>query len=169
MAAGNVLLNIMLVWILPANGFGIAAASLVGQALGAGDIDDAKAWAWQVVRIAVLVVGILALPALFFPNLILAVFLHDPHTLALAQTPLRLIAVLMTVESMSIVLLNAHYGAGHSQRVMAITLPFQWGLLLPTAYVYWADSRTRLSRSLDTVRDVSAGSGRGLCLELGER
>ena len=48
LAAGNVLVNVMLVWILPANGFGLAAASLVGQALGAGDQPAAKAWAWHV-------------------------------------------------------------------------------------------------------------------------
>ena len=135
LAAGNVLLNIMLAWILPANGFGIAAASLVGQSLGAGHTQDAKAWAWQVARIAMLVVSLLALPALLFPNPFLSVFLHDPHTLALAHTPLRLIAFLMTFESMGIVLVNAHFGAGHSRRVMEIMLPFQWGLFLPTAYL----------------------------------
>ena len=135
LAAGSVLLNIMLVWILPANGFGIAAASLVGQSLGAGEADTAKAWTWQVARIAVLVVSLLALPAVLFPDPFLSVFLHDPHTLALAYTPLRLIAALMTFESASIVLLNSHYGAGHSRRVMEITLPFQWGLFLPAAYL----------------------------------
>jgi MATE family multidrug resistance protein len=135
LAAGNVLLNIMLAWILPANGFGLAAASLIGQTLGAGEKREAKMWAWQVARITMCVVGGLALPALLFPDLFLSVFLHDPNTLALARTPLRLVAALMTIEALGIVLVNSHYGAGHSRRVLAITTPFQWGLFLPAAYL----------------------------------
>ena len=69
LAAGHVLSNLLLLWMLLTNGFGLAAASLVGQALGAGDARDARAWAWQVVRMALVVVGALALPALFFPDL----------------------------------------------------------------------------------------------------
>ena len=65
----------------------------------------------------------------------LSVFLHDPNTLALARTPLRLVAALMTIEALGIVLVNSHYGAGHSRRVLAITTPFQWGLFLPAAYL----------------------------------
>ena len=135
LAAGNVLLNIMLAWILPANGFGLAAASLIGQALGAGEKREAKMWAWHVARITMGVATCLALPVLLFPDIFLSVFLHDPDTLALARTPLRLVAGFMTIEALGIVLVNSHYGAGNGRRVLAITFPFQWGLFLPAAYL----------------------------------
>ncbi len=51
LAASNVLVQLLLVAILPGVGFGMAAASLVGQALGRGDRDDAVRWGWDVVRL----------------------------------------------------------------------------------------------------------------------
>ena len=44
LAAGHVLSNLLLLWLLLTNGFGLAAAALVGQALGAGDVPAARAW-----------------------------------------------------------------------------------------------------------------------------
>ena len=44
-------------------GFGLAAASLAGQALGRGDPEDAKQWGWDVTKIAIRVVAALSLPA----------------------------------------------------------------------------------------------------------
>lgn len=135
LAAGHVLSNLLLLWMLLTNGFGLAAASLVGQALGAGDAQDARAWAWQVVRIAIVVVGALALPALFFPDLFLSVFLRDPATLALARFPLQITAATMALEVIGMVLMNAHYGAGHSRQVMVISLAMQWCFFLPVAFI----------------------------------
>ena len=135
LAAGHVLSNLLLLWMLLSNGFGLAAASLVGQALGAGDAEDAHAWAWQVVRIAVVCVGLLALPAVLVPDLFLGLFLRDPATLGLARLPLQITALTMALEVIGMVLMNAHYGAGHSRRVMVISLAMQWCFFLPIAFL----------------------------------
>ena len=104
LAAGHVLSNLLLFWMLLTNGFGLAAASLVGQALGAGAVDEARAWAWLVVRLAMVCVGLLALPAVLVPDAFLGLFLRDPTTLDLARLPLQLTAATMA--------LHRHYGAG---------------------------------------------------------
>ncbi len=135
LAAGHVLSNLLLLWMLLSNGFGLAAASLVGQALGAGDAEDAHAWAWQVVRIAMVCVGLLALPAVLVPDLFLGLFLRDPATLGLARLPLQITAITMALEVIGMVLMNAHYGAGHSRRVMVISLAMQWCFFLPIAFL----------------------------------
>ena len=135
LAAGHVLSNLLLLWLLLTNGFGLAAASLVGQALGAGDVPAARAWGWYVTRLAMLVVGGLALPALLLPDVCLLLFLHDPTTLALARLPLQLTAATMALEALGMVLMNAHYGAGQSGRVLLISLIMQWCLFLPVALV----------------------------------
>ncbi len=135
LAAGHVLSNLLLLWMLLSNGFGLAAASLVGQALGAGDAEDAHAWAWQVVRIAMVCVGLLALPAVLVPDLFLGLFLRDPATLGLARLPLQITALTMALEVIGMVLMNAHYGAGHSRRVMVISLAMQWCFFLPIAFL----------------------------------
>ncbi len=134
LAAANVLMNLMLVAILPGIGFGIAAASLVGQALGRGDPADAKAWGWDVMRLAALLMGVVALPALFFPDLLLRPFIHNADTLLLAADPLRIVAATLAFEAVGTVLLNALLGAGDSRTVMIVSIGVQWGVQLPMVW-----------------------------------
>jgi putative MATE family efflux protein len=135
LAASNVLVQLLLVAILPGLGFGMAAASLVGQALGRGEPDDARAWGWDVAALATMVVGLLSLVGLFVPDLLLRPFLHDAETLALARLPLRVLAATMSVDTLGMVLMNALLGAGDNLRVMVVTLVLQWLIFMPVAYV----------------------------------
>jgi putative MATE family efflux protein len=134
LAASNVLVQLLLVAILPGMGFGMAAASLVGQALGRDDPDDAKRWGWEVARMATLGVGLMSLVGLFFPDLMLRPFLHDPEVLALARLPLRVLAATMSIDTLGMVLMNALLGAGDNLRVMLVTLTLQWVVFMPVAY-----------------------------------
>ncbi len=135
LAAANVLVNLMLVALLPAMGFGLAAASLVGQALGRGDPDDARRWGWDVVRLAGVTLLLLAMPALVAPRLLLGLFLVDPETLEVAVGPLRLIAATLPFEALGMVLLNALFGAGATATVMVVSVGVQWLLQLPLVYL----------------------------------
>ena len=135
LAATKVIIDLILVGILPGIGFGLAAASLAGQALGRGEPDDAKQWGWDVAKIAVGVVGALSVPAVLFPELILSGFIHDPATLALAKNPLRVAAGFLFIDSVGMVMMNALTGVGDTKRVMYIGVGFQWLLFLPLVYV----------------------------------
>ncbi len=135
LAASNVLVQLLLVVLLPGLGFGLTAASLVGQALGRGDPLDARRLGWQVSQVAAYLVGLLALGGFFFPRLILAIFLHDKATLELAVLPMRLVAATMAIDTVGTVLMNALLGAGDSRRVMILSIALQWGLFLPIAYL----------------------------------
>lgn len=135
MAASHVILQLLLVAMLPALGFGLASASLVGQALGRGGADDARRWGFEVVRVSSLVVGVIALPAMVLPELPLRLFLTDPATLAIAAGPMRLVALSLPVDATGAVLMNGLYGAGASRRVMVTATVLQWGLGLPLAYL----------------------------------
>jgi putative MATE family efflux protein len=134
LAASNVLVQLLLVAILPGLGSGMAAASLVSQALGRNDPEDAAAWGWDVAKLATSVVGVMSLVGLFFPDLLLRPFLHDEATLALARLPLRALAATMSIDTLGMVLMNALLGAGDNLRVMIVTLVAQWVLFLPVAY-----------------------------------
>jgi putative MATE family efflux protein len=135
LAASNVLVHLLLVVILPGVGFGLGAASLVGQALGRRQLEDAKAWGWDVCRLSMIVVGSVSLCGLLMPRVLLSAFLHDPLTLELAVLPLRLVAATMILDTVGTVLLNALLGAGDSRRVMVISVSLQWMLFLPVAYL----------------------------------
>jgi putative MATE family efflux protein len=135
LAATKVIIDLILVGILPGIGFGLAAASLAGQALGRGEPDDAKQWGWDVVKIAVGVVGLISLPAVLFPELILGGFIHEASTLAIAKNPLRVAAGFLFIDSVGMVLMNALTGVGDTKRVMVIGVSYQWLLFLPLVYV----------------------------------
>ena len=135
-AAANVLMNLMLVAYLPGMGFGLAAATLVGQALGRNDAVDAARWAWDVVKVALITMGLIGLPMVVAPEAVLTtIYRLKPETLEVAQWPLRLVGLSMVFEAVGTVLQNALLGAGDTRRVMLTTIANQWLLLLPAAYL----------------------------------
>jgi MATE family multidrug resistance protein len=135
-AAANVLLNITLVAILPGLGLGLTAASLVGQALGRGEPQDAKRWGWDVARMAVMICGGLGLLMALFPRIILGVFLaKQPEVLAIAELPLRLVGAMVAVDAVGMVLLNALMGAGATMLALVVSTTAQWLVFLPVAYL----------------------------------
>ncbi|MEM7155738.1 MAG: MATE family efflux transporter [Myxococcota bacterium] len=133
-AAANVVINVTLVAVLPGLGLGLAAASLVGQALGRKDPEDAKAWGWDVVKIAAVIMTVLGLPMLLFPDLILGVFLREPETIEVARGPLRLVGATIGIDAVGMVLMNALMGAGAARTSMVVSIATQWLLFLPIAY-----------------------------------
>jgi putative MATE family efflux protein len=133
-AATNVLINLMLVAILPGLGFGLASATLVGQALGRGQPEDARQWGHDVLKMAMVVMGMLGLPMLFFPDPILAVFIRDPGTMELARAPLQIFAASISLDALGFVMQHSLLGAGDSRRVLWVFLLLQWGLFLPVAF-----------------------------------
>jgi putative MATE family efflux protein len=135
LAATKVIIDLILVGILPGIGFGLAAASLAGQALGRDEPDDAKRWGWDVVKIALFVVATFSLPAVLFPELMLSIFIHDPETLAIAKNPLRVAAGFLFVDAVGMVLMNALTGVGDTKRVMVIAIGAQWLIFLPVVYL----------------------------------
>lgn len=136
LAAANVLINVMLVGILPGLGLGLAAASLVGQAMGRGEPADAERWGWDVVRVGLVVVGLIGVPMMLFPERILMVFLHDDaSTIELATLPLRIAGAALVFDATGLVLQNALLGAGDSRRVAVLATSMQWLVLLPACYL----------------------------------
>ena len=133
LAAGQVLVNLILAWVLPAIACGMAGATLVGQTLGGGTVDDARTWGWRASIMAAAVVTVLAAPAVFVPSWFVAVLTTDTDIIQEASPILRLIGASMPLEAIGMVLLNVHFGAGAARRVIAIAPPLQWLVFLPVA------------------------------------
>ena len=135
LAAAHVVITITLVAFLPSVAMGIAAATLVGQAYGRGDLEDARAWAWEVVRLAVLMLGVIGMPMWIMPETLLGVFLHTPETVALARTPLQIVGLILFVDGIGVVLMHALHGVGYMRQATRIAIGLQWLGFLPVAYI----------------------------------
>ncbi len=134
-AAANVLSTLMLVAMLPALGLGLVGLTLTGEALGRGEPEAAKQWGWDVAKVALVFITLLALPALIIPDLILAGFLHEPELINIARAPLRLTAATIIFDAIGVVLMNALLGAGAARQVMVVATVSQWMVGLPLAYL----------------------------------
>ena len=134
-AATNVLMTFHITVILPAFGVALAATTLVGNALGRNDVEDAAAWGWNCATLTFvygLIVGLLLIP-LAWP--ILGVFLTNPETQRLAYLPMVLWAAFISFDTTGMVLMNALIGAGDTRRSMWISLIWQWVFFLPLAFL----------------------------------
>ncbi len=134
-AAVSVLVKISNVAILPATGLGVAAATLVGQAMGRNDNSDASRWAWDVVKVTVVLMIALGLPMALFPDPVLSIFLRDTATRDLARLPLVVWSLYISVEGIAQVMMHALLGAGDVRRVLAVAVAIQWLVFLPLSYL----------------------------------
>jgi putative MATE family efflux protein len=139
LAVAQVLVNITLAAVLPAMGFGLAAATFCSQALGRGEADDAYQWGWDVFRTSWWVFGALALIMLLLPRLVLEVFFGSggagAHLIELGVTPLRLVGATVLLDGLGMVLMQSLLGAGATGAVMRVSVGLQWFAFLPLAYL----------------------------------
>jgi putative MATE family efflux protein len=135
LAAANVLVTVLLFAILPGLGLGLACATLVGQALGRREPDDAYRWAWDVAKITVALLTALGLPMWLVPDLVSSIFIHEDSTRELARWPMRIMGLTMPIEAVGFAFMHGLLGAGDARRVMIISIGTQWLLFLPLAYV----------------------------------
>jgi putative MATE family efflux protein len=135
LAAANVLITVTLFAILPGMGLGLACTTLVGQALGARNPDDAHRWAWDVGKVAVVLLTVLGMPMWIAPDLISSIFIHDEATRELARWPMRITGLTMPIEALGFSFMHGLLGAGDAKRVMVVSVGVQWLLFLPAAFL----------------------------------
>lgn len=134
-AVGHVLINLSLLLILPGVGVGVAAMSLVGEALGRDAEQEAHRWGLDALWVAALLLVVLALPMLWMPDKLLGLFFKAPELIKLGTLPLQLTGLMMVIDVAALVLAQALMGAGAQRTVMLLTLSLQWLLFLPLAWL----------------------------------
>ena len=134
-AAMNVLMTFHITAILPAFGIALAATTLVGNALGRKDIEDAARWGWNAAAMTFFYGVILSLVLIPLADPLLGVFLANPETRQLAYLPMVLWALMIGFDTLGMVMLNALIGAGDTHRSMWISVIAQWVFFLPLAFL----------------------------------
>lgn len=139
-AVAHALITLLLFIILPAMGIGMAAATLVGQALGQSEPEEAYYWGWRVICVATVIMCVPGLALISAPDLILGIFLHEPDLIALGRLPVIFTGFMVLNEALVMILSQALLGAGAAALVMRVTVLTQWLLFLPLAWLLgpWA-------------------------------
>ena len=134
-AAVNILMTFHITALLPAFGVALAAMTLVGNALGRDDIEDAATWGWNCAALTFIYGICLSVILIPLAEPLLGVFLTNPDTLQLAYLPMVLWASVIAFDTAGMVLMNAMIGAGDTRRSMWISVIWQWVFFLPLAFL----------------------------------
>jgi putative MATE family efflux protein len=134
-AAHQVGLSIESLSFMPGAGMGIAAATLMGQALGARKFERARHGHREALRLAVLVMGIMALLFLLVPGPLLRLFTADPEVIRHGTVFLRLVALAQVPLALAFVYAGSLRGTGDTHFVFYITLGSMWGVRVLLAWI----------------------------------
>ncbi|MGI9626338.1 MAG: MATE family efflux transporter [Longimicrobiales bacterium] len=143
-------IRIVLFALLPSWGMANAAATLVGQGLGAGKPERAEAAVWLAGRLNLYFLGSVGIVLIAFAPQIVELFGGDPVAKAHAVNALRIIAAGFFFYAYGMVLTQSFNGAGDAWTPTFINLLCFWLWEIPLAYflatrtalgpsgVYWA-------------------------------
>lgn len=120
---------------MPGYGFAIAATILVGQNLGAGQPERARATVAEAARIALWFMGSVGVLFLFFPRPLVSIFTNDPAIIDLAATCLRVSAFAQATMALHGVYSGALRGAGDTRTPMLISGITSWGFRVALTFV----------------------------------
>lgn len=135
LAAHRIAIAVESLAFMPGEGFRIAAASLTGQSLGAGQPDRALAAIRTARDLALRWMVTISLCFLVAARPIAALFTSDPALLETAATLIRLAAVEIPFLAATNVQLGGLEGAGDTRAAFGVTVVGAWLLRLPATYV----------------------------------
>lgn len=122
MAANQSLISVESICFLSADGFGIAAAALVAQKLGAGEPEAAQKVARIGARDAMVALTLFGLTALALRSVILPMFSKDPEVLAIGRAAMPVLAVAQPFMAVGIVLAQSLRGAGRTREALGVSV-----------------------------------------------
>ena len=126
--------------LLPSWGMANAAATMVGQALGAGDPERAERAVWKAGFYNMIFLGIIGLIFIFFAPQIIWFYTDDPNVAQYGVDCLRIVAYGFLFYAYGMVLGQSFNGAGDTWTPTIINLFVFWLWEIPLAYVLgvWA-------------------------------
>jgi putative MATE family efflux protein len=134
-AGYTIAIRIVLFALMPAWGLGNAAATMVGQGLGAGKPERAENAVWIAARMNLAFLGSIGLLFLVAAPLIVSVFGNDPLTTSYAVSCLRIISAGFFFYAYGMVLSQSFNGAGDTWTPTWLNLVCFWLLELPLAWL----------------------------------
>jgi putative MATE family efflux protein len=134
LAGYTIAIRILIFVILPSWGLSNAAATLVGQNLGAGKPDRAETSVWRTGFYNMLFLGTVGVLLAIFAEPVVRLFTHDPDVIPLAASCLRILSYGNIGYAYGMVMLQAFNGAGDTVTPTIVNLFGFWFLEIPLAY-----------------------------------
>ncbi len=134
LAGYTIAIRIVVFVILPSWGLSNAAATLVGQNLGAGKPDRAESAVWRTGIYNMIFLGAVGLYFIFFAEPVVRIFTHDPEIVRLAAACLRIVSYGNLGYAYFMVMMQAFNGAGDTITPTIVNFFGFWLFEIPVAY-----------------------------------
>jgi putative MATE family efflux protein len=134
-AAYTLAIRIVIFAILPSWGMANAAATLVGQNLGAKKPDRAEQSVWRAGFYNMIFLGLVALAFVLFADPLISVFTSDASVAPAAAHALRVISYGYIFYAWGMVMVSSFNGAGDTYTPTVLNLVCYWLLRIPLAWV----------------------------------
>ena len=134
-AGFGIAIRIVIFALLPAFGLSNAAATMVGQSLGAGDPDRAERSVWKAARYNLAFLGVLGLVFVLAAPSIVAAFTAEPDVAHVAVLGLRIIGLGFPLFAFGMVMTQSFNGAGDTWTPTWINVFVFWLFEIPVAWV----------------------------------
>src|SRR6202050_4166754 len=152
LAGYTIAIRIVIFVILPSWGMSNAAATLVGQNLGAGHPERAEKAVWRTGLYNVIFLGAVGVVFIFFSEPIRALFTHDPAVIPLGAACLRIVSYGNLGYAYFMVMMQAFNGAGDTITPTIVNFFGFWLFEIPLAY--WLALPLHM-RSNGTIADIA--------------
>jgi len=134
-AAHQVGLAIEAISFMPGYGIAVAAATMVGQNLGAGRPEDARLSSYEANRLAVFLMAGMGFVFFFFPYVLLRLFTSDPEVIRYGILYMKIVAFAQVPLAITMVLAGSLRGAGDTGFIMFATIAGMWLVRLPVTAI----------------------------------
>ncbi len=135
LAGYTIAIRIILFVLLPSWGISNAAATLVGQNLGAGKPERAERAVWITSVINTILLGLSGIIIILFPYSFISFFIDDALVIKSGILGLRIISTGFIAYGMGMVLINSFNGAGDTLTPTRINILAFWVIEIPLAYI----------------------------------
>ena len=134
-AGATITLRMMMFTLMPAWGFSNAAATLVGQNLGAGNPGRAAASVWKIGSYNMVFLAAVSAVFYIFNEALIGIFTKDKQVIAIGAEWLRILSYSYFIYGWWMVATQAFNGAGDTRTPTKINLVFFWLIQIPLSFV----------------------------------